>query len=88
MYVIRTPMFQPMKGLYQGVRIFTDTCTYMHTYNTSVNIGCEAVYYDTGVRDINFILSKVQMFEVYTYILYIQGVQWGMCQTSGECSLH
>jgi hypothetical protein len=36
----------------------------MHTYNTSVHIRCEAMNDDTGVRDVNFMLSKV---EVYTY---------------------
>jgi hypothetical protein len=40
----------------------------MHAYNTSVHIQCEAIYDNTGVRDANFILSKVQMFEVHTYL--------------------
>jgi len=39
----------------------------MHAYNTSEHIQCEAIYNNTGVRDVNFMLSKVQMFEVYTY---------------------
>ena len=39
----------------------------MHTHSTSVHIQCEAIYDNTGVRDVNFMLSKVQMFEVYTY---------------------
>jgi hypothetical protein len=60
-------MFQLLKGHCQGVRAVQNTCTYMHTYSTSVHILCEAIYDNTGVRDINFMLSKVQMFEVYTY---------------------
>ena len=39
----------------------------MHTHSTSVHIQCEAIYDNTGVRDVNFMLSKLQMFEVYTY---------------------
>jgi len=39
----------------------------MHTYNTSVHIQCEAIYDNTGVRDVNFMLSKVEVFEMYTY---------------------
>lgn len=38
-----------------------------HAYNTSVHIQCEAIYDNIGVRDVNFMLSKFQMFEVYTY---------------------
>ena len=37
----------------------TDTCTYMYTCHTSVHIECKAIYDDTGVRGINFVLSKV-----------------------------
>jgi hypothetical protein len=61
-------MFRPLKGHYQGVRTVTDTCTYRHTYNTSVLIQCEVIYDSTGVRDVNFMLSKVEVFEVYTYL--------------------
>jgi hypothetical protein len=39
----------------------------MHTHSTSVHIQCEAIYDNTGVRDVNFMLSKVEVFEVYTY---------------------
>lgn len=39
----------------------------MHTCSTSLHIQCEAIYVVTGVIDINFILPKIQMFEVYTY---------------------
>jgi len=39
----------------------------MHTYNTSVHVQCEVIYDNTGVRDINFMFSKVQIFDVYTY---------------------
>jgi hypothetical protein len=39
----------------------------MHTYNRGVHIQCEAMYDDTGVRDVNFMLCKVEVFEVYTY---------------------
>ena len=39
----------------------------MHAYNTSVHIQCVAIYDNTSVRDVNFMLSKVQMFDVYTY---------------------
>jgi hypothetical protein len=60
-------MFWPLKGHYQGVRAVTDTCTYMHTYNTSVHVQCEAIYDNTDVKDVNFMLSKVEVFEVYTY---------------------
>jgi len=50
-------MFWPVKGHYQGVRAVTDTCTCAH-------IQYEAIYDNTDVRDVNFMLSKV---EVYTY---------------------
>jgi hypothetical protein len=42
-------------------------CTYIHTYNTSVHIQCKAIYDNTGVRDVNFMLSKAEVFVVYTY---------------------
>jgi len=61
-------MFEPLKGHYQGVRTVTGTCTYMHTYNTRVHIQCETIYDDTGVRDVHFMFSKVEVFEVYTYL--------------------
>ena len=44
---------------------------FQRTCNTSVHIQCEVIYDETGVRDINFILSKVQMFEVYTYSYFL-----------------
>jgi len=50
----------------------------MHAYNTSVHIQCEAVYNNTGVRDVNFMLSKVQMFEMYTYS-YSFGQKYDEC---------
>ena len=39
----------------------------MHIYNTSVHIQCEAIYDKTDVRDVNFMLSKAEVFQVYTY---------------------
>jgi hypothetical protein len=64
-------MFWPLNSHYQGVRTVTDTCTYMHTYSTSVHIRCEAIYDNTGVRDVNFMLSEVEVFEVYIYSYYL-----------------
>jgi hypothetical protein len=32
-----------------------------------VHIECEATYGNTDVRDVNFMLSKVEVFVVYTY---------------------
>jgi hypothetical protein len=32
-----------------------------------VHIQCEATYGNTDVRDVNFMLSKVEVFVVYTY---------------------
>jgi len=40
----------------------SQTCT----YNTSVHIQCKAIYDNTDVRDVNFMLSKADVFEVYT----------------------
>jgi len=40
--------------------------THVHTcIHTSVRIQCEVIYDSTGVRDVNFMFSKV---EVYTYL--------------------
>jgi len=38
---------------------------YMHTYNTSVHVQCEAIYDDTGVRDAKFMFSKIQVSQLY-----------------------
>ena len=53
-------MFQPSKGHCHGV----GTVAHMHTSNTSVHIQCKVIYHGTCVRDISFILSKVQMCKV------------------------
>jgi hypothetical protein len=42
------------------------TCTYMHKYSSGVQ--CKAMYDNTGVRDVNFMLSKVEVFAVYIYL--------------------
>jgi len=59
-YFIKTPHVSA------EVRTVPYRCTYMHTYNTSVHMQCEAIYDDTGVRDANFMFSKVQVSKVYT----------------------
>jgi hypothetical protein len=63
-------MFRPLKGHFQGVRTVTNTYTCMYTYSTSVHIQCEVIYDDTGVRDVNFMLSKVEVFVAYTYSFF------------------
>jgi hypothetical protein len=64
--IITTPMFQLLKAHYQWVKTVTGTCTYMHTCNTSAYIQCKVMYEDSVVRVVNCLLSKVQMFKVYT----------------------
>jgi hypothetical protein len=44
-------MFQLLNGQYQGVRTVQ---AHVHTCNTSVDIQCEVMYEDLGVRDGNF----------------------------------
>jgi hypothetical protein len=56
-YCFKTPMFQLKSEQSQ---------TDLHTYNTSVHMQCEAICDDTGVRDVNFMFSKVQVPKVYT----------------------
>jgi len=69
--VIKTPMLQLLKGHYQGVRTVTYTCTYMHMYSISVHIECEAIYDNTGVRGVNFMLSSVQVLKcIHIHILW------------------
>ena len=58
--IIKTPMFQPFKGHYQWLRTVTGTRTYLYTCNTNVHIQCEVTYEDSGVTDVNFLLSEVQ----------------------------
>jgi len=64
--VTKTPMFQLLNGHYLAVRTVTGTCTYAYTCNTSVHIQCELMYEDSGARDVNCLLSQVQVFKVYT----------------------
>jgi len=71
--VIKPPMFQQLKCHYQGVRTVTDICTCRHTCNTSVHILFQFMYDNTGVRKVNFVLSKVQMSRcVQIHILWLE----------------
>jgi hypothetical protein len=82
--IFKTPMFQPLKGYYQGVR----TVTGMHTCNTSVHIQCEVMCEDSGVRDVYLLLSGVQKC---TQIHLWQKVWWScFCGSvhSQVCFLH
>jgi hypothetical protein len=78
-------MFQPSVGHCHGV----ETVACMHTSNTSVHIQCKVMYHGTGVRDIRFMLSKVQMCKVYadSYSLAksMTGFPWLYKFTSMPC---
>jgi hypothetical protein len=39
---------------------------HMYICNTCVHIQCKVMYEDSGARDMNCLLSQVQMFKVYT----------------------
>jgi len=57
---IKTPMFQP-----KSEQSHTDVHTCIHIIQVCI-YKCEAIYDDTGVRDANFMFSKVQVSKVYT----------------------
>jgi len=79
-------MFQPSKGHCHGVR----TVAHVYTSNRSVHIQCKVIYHGTGVRDISFILSKVQVCKLYadSYSLaksMMTGFPWLYKFTSMPC---